>query len=131
MAYSESRQFPRFPISYQVKLVVEDRIIAFPSAIDLSMGGILVSGDHHLNIGTECGVAILLGKGEPGRRVVTRGTVVRVDTRGTALAFSRALDASSADSLRTLIGSLSAGGEPQPESAKAVDPNLDDSCPAR
>jgi hypothetical protein len=131
MAYSESRQFSRFPISYQVKLVVEDRIIAFSSAIDLSMGGILVSGDHHLTLGTECGVAILLGKGDPGRRVVTRGTVVRVDTRGTALAFSRALDAASADSLRTLIGSLGAGGEPRPESAKAVDPNRDDSCPAR
>ncbi|HJW72472.1 MAG TPA: PilZ domain-containing protein [Geothrix sp.] len=131
MAYSESRQFPRFPISYQVKLVVEDRIIAFSSAIDLSMGGILVSGDHHLNIGTECGVAILLGKGEPGRRVVTRGTVVRVDTRGTALAFSRTLDASSADSLRTLIGSLTSGVEPELEPIKPPDPNHGDSRPGR
>lgn len=131
MAYSESRQFPRFPISYQVKLVVEDRIIAFSSAVDLSLGGILVSGDHHLAIGTECGVAILLGKGEPGRRVVTRGTVVRVDARGTALAFLKVLDASSEDSLRTLIGSLSTGAAPSPEPTQAPRPSLDGSCPAR
>lgn len=123
MPFPHNRQFPRFSISYQVKLVVEDRIIALPSALNLSMGGILVTGDHHLPIGTECGVAILLGEGDPGRRVVTRGIVVRVDARGTALAFSRGLDASSEQSLRTLILSL------QPEDERQAEPpEFDDSC---
>jgi hypothetical protein len=121
MPFAQKRQFPRLAISYQVKLVVEDQIIVFASAIDLSMGGIMVEGDHHLPLGTECGVAILLGKGEPGRRVVTRGTVVRVDARGTAIAFSRVLDASSESSLQLLLRSLSQEKEPSSQSSQNLD----------
>lgn len=104
--HPENRQFRRLPIAYQVKLVAEDRIIAYPSALDLSMGGILVGGREQLPVGSQCGVVILLADGEAGRRVVARGTVVRSDTRGTAIAFSKALDANSEDSLRILIRSL-------------------------
>jgi hypothetical protein len=103
---TEQRRSHRIPISYQVKLVVADQIIAFRSALDLSMGGILLGGNGQIPVGTECGVAILLGGNEPGRRVVTRGTVVRVDGRGTAIAFNRDLDPSGEESLRLLIGSL-------------------------
>jgi hypothetical protein len=111
-APSDQRQFPRIPISYRVKLVVEDRIIAFPSAINISLSGILVNGAERLPLGTECGVAILLEEAEAGKRVVTRGTVVRSDSRGMAIAFSRVLDANSLESLRALIRSLSPDAAP-------------------
>ena len=113
----EARQFRRVPIGYQVKLVADDRIIAYPRAINLSMGGILLDGPAQLPIGSHCGVAILFASVEAGRRVVARGTVVRTDRQGMAIAFSRALDPESEDSLRRLIHSLAPGAEEplQPE----------------
>lgn len=56
----EHRQHRRIPIAYQVKLVVDDRIIAYPRAVNLSMGGILLQGQDYLPVGSSCGVAILL-----------------------------------------------------------------------
>jgi hypothetical protein len=102
----EKRQHRRIPTTYQVKLVVEDQIIAYPSALDLSMGGILVDSRKLLPLGSPCGVAILLADREIGQRVVARGTVVRSDARGLAIDFSKALDAGSEASLRALIHSL-------------------------
>jgi hypothetical protein len=107
----EERHFRRVPIDYQVKLVADDRIIAYPRAINLSMGGILLSGPARLPMGSHCGVAILFASPEAGRRVVARGTVVRTDGQGMAIAFSKALDPASEDSLRRLIHSLEPGAE--------------------
>ncbi|MBI1751928.1 MAG: PilZ domain-containing protein [Acidobacteria bacterium] len=106
---TEHRRHRRVPIAYQVKLVADDRIIAYPQAVNLSLGGILLKGRDRLPVGTQCGVAILMSPGEPGGHVVARGTVVRNDERGMAIAFSRALDASSEAALRQLIETL--GGE--------------------
>ncbi len=102
----ETRQYQRVPITYQVKLVVEDRIIAYPKAINLSLGGILLEGRELLEVGSQCGVAILLANGDAGGRVVARGTVVRNDGHGMAIAFSKALDKGSLASLKELIESL-------------------------
>jgi hypothetical protein len=103
----EQRQHPRVPIAYRVKVVTPDRIIAFPKAINISLGGILIGGSDRLPVGTSCGVAILLEEAESGRRVVTRGTVVRSDASGMAIQFSRELEASGLEALRTLIRSVS------------------------
>ena len=108
---SPERQYRRIPIAYQVKVIADDRIIVYSKAINLSMGGILVSARDQLPIGSHCGVAILLVDGEPGRRVVTRGTVMRTDQHGMAIAFSKALDPESEEALRWLIHSLSPGAE--------------------
>jgi hypothetical protein len=115
----EERQYRRIPIAYQVKVIAENRMIVYPAAVNLSMGGLLVRGPEHLPVGTPCGVAILFGKGEPGRRVVARGTVARSDAQGMAIAFSRALDATSEDSLRMLIRSLDPGAEDAIEAGKS------------
>lgn len=101
----EQRQHPRVPITYRVKVVTSDRIIAFPRAINLSMGGILIGGSDRLPVGTSCGVAILLEESEAGRRVVTRGTVVRSDAAGMAIQFSRELEPGGVEALKALIQS--------------------------
>jgi glycosyltransferase involved in cell wall biosynthesis len=105
----EQRQSRRVPIAYKVKLVAEDQMITYPTALNLSMGGILLSGPGRLPEGSHCGVAILLADGGTGRRIVARGTVVRNDAQGMAIAFSKALDRHSEDSLRALIHSLDPG----------------------
>jgi hypothetical protein len=107
----EERQFERIPIGYQVKLVADDRIIAYPRAVNISMGGILLRGPAHLPVGSHCGVAILLADADAGRRVVARGTVVRTDQLGIAISFSKALDPESENALRWLIQSLAPGAE--------------------
>ncbi len=105
--FPEHRRYARFPIAYEVKLIVEDRIIAYPMAIDLSLGGIrLDGGGNGLAVGTACGVAILL---EDGRNVVARGVVVRVDAQGVAIDFSKALEAASERALLGLLQSLGPG----------------------
>jgi len=116
----ELRQFPRIPVNYRVKLVSPDRIIAFSSAIDISMGGILVNGQDRLDVGVECGVAILLENAETGKRVVTRGTVVRSDAYGMAIKFSKVLDPASSEALKMLIRSLCAGADRPNESHPRV-----------
>ncbi|MDR3683370.1 MAG: PilZ domain-containing protein [Geothrix sp.] len=122
--FPEERQYRRIPITYQVKVVTDDRIIVYSKAINLSLGGILVSGRDQLPEGSHCGVAILLVEGEPGRRVVARGTVVRTDQQGMAIAFSKALDPESEKSLRWLIRSLSPGAEDAlpPPAEKKMEP---------
>ena len=121
---AEARQYRRIPVVYQVKVVAEDRIIAYPEAINLSMGGILVGGREQLPVGSHCGVAILLADDETGRRIVARGTVVRTDQMGMAITFSKALDPGSEASLRWLIRTLKPGAEesitPQPGAAQAA-----------
>lgn len=102
----EQRRSRRVPISYQVKLVAEDQLISYASAVNVSLSGILLRGPVRLPVGSQCGVAILIADGGMGQRIVTRGTVVRDDPEGLAIAFSRSLDPLSADSLRALIQSL-------------------------
>ena len=107
----DARQYPRIPMAHEVKLVAEDRIIACPRALNLSLGGILVEGVKGLPVGSDCGVAILLVNGDPGRRVVARGTVVRSDAQGLAIDFSRSLDPVSQRALQMLIHSLEPASE--------------------
>jgi hypothetical protein len=105
-----------------VKVVSEDRIIAYPSAINLSLSGILVGGPERLPVDSPCGVAILLESAEAGKRIVTRGRVVRADSTGMAIAFTRDLEPASLEALKALIRSL------QAETDLALDP-CDQPCP--
>ncbi len=123
----DARQHRRVPLGFQVKLVAEDRIIAFPTARNVSLGGILLDGPEGLEVGTPCGVAILLVNGEPGKRVVARGTVVRADAHGMAIAFTKALDPESARSLQLLLRTLPAS---QHEAEDFLDEGSDSEGPA-
>ena len=110
------RLSPRVPIDCRVRLVADDRIIAYPYALNLGMGGIFVDGPDRLPLGSACGVAILLANAAAGQRVVARGTVVRSDARGMAIAFSKALDPESERALGNLVRSLALPADWDPES---------------
>jgi len=121
----EHRRTCRVPISYQVKLVSEDQLITYASAVNLSLGGMLLRGSARLPIGSQCGVAILIADGGMGQRIVTRGTVVRDDAQGLAIAFSKTLAPSSEEALRALLRSLDQPPEAQPSSRQgATEPIL-------
>ncbi len=106
---SNQREFLRIPATYRVKVVAPNQIIELTRVMNISLGGILIGGPERLPVGSSCGVAILLDNAEAGKRIVTRGTVVRSDGDGMAIAFSRDLDADSLEALRILIGSAFPG----------------------
>lgn len=100
------RNAVRIPIGYQIKVVTDDEMVAFSSALNISSGGVLLAPIPGLPVGGRCGVVIFLLDGELGRRVVASGIVVRSDDRGTAIQFHKGLNPESAEALETLLASL-------------------------
>lgn len=100
------RESDRHPVGYRVKVVTPDQMISFTAARNISKGGILLTPPPALEVGTRCGVAIFLTDSEEGRRVVAYGTVVRSDSRGNAIQFTKDLDKDSKAVLDDLLASL-------------------------
>lgn len=109
---SQQRIFPRVPISYRVKVVTDDQIIAYASALNVSMGGLLFQPTPSLPVGRPCGVVIFLMDQETGKRIVARGIVIRSDARGTAIQFTKGPEKDNHDLLEALVQSHSAEGSP-------------------
>ncbi|GLH68930.1 hypothetical protein GETHPA_04630 [Geothrix rubra] len=103
------RAFPRVPIGYRVKVVTDDHMIAYASALNVSQGGLLLEATPALPVGRPCGVAIFLMDQETGKRIVARGVVVRSDALGTAIQFTKALEADNRALLEALIHSRTPG----------------------
>lgn len=103
------RAFPRVPIGYRVKVVTDDQMIAYASALNVSLGGLLVDPTPALPVGRLCGIAIFLMERETGKRIVARGIVVRSGPRGTAIQFTQALEAESRALMEALIRSRTPG----------------------
>lgn len=103
------RAYPRVPIGYRVKVVTDDHMIAYASALNVSLGGLLLEATPTLPVGRPCGIAIFLMDHETGKRIVARGVVVRSDATGTAIQFTKALEADNRALLETLIHSRTPG----------------------
>ena len=109
---SQPRAFPRIPIAYRVKVVTDDQMIAYASARNISLGGLLFEPTPALPVGRPCGIAIFLMDQETGKRIVARGIVVRSDALGTAIQFEKPLDRTSGELLETLVHSHRPEGDP-------------------
>lgn len=103
---ANQRTAPRVPIGYRIKVITDDEMVAFSSALNISAGGLLVAPMASLPVGGRCGVVIFLLDGELGKRVVAKGTVIRTDELGTAIQFLPGLNPESREALDTLIASL-------------------------
>ncbi len=106
---TEHRATSRVPIGYRVKVVTDDEMIAYASALNVGLGGLLLEPTPSLPVGRPCGVVIFLMDLETGKRVVARGIVVRSDVRGTAIQFTKALEPASRELLEALIHSRTPG----------------------
>ena len=105
-ATHNQRKAPRVPIGYQIKVVTEDEMVAYSSALNISTAGLLLTPLPGLSVGARCGVVIFLLDRELGKRVVAKGTVVRSDELGTAIQFQHGLNSESLEALETLVASL-------------------------
>jgi hypothetical protein len=106
---TEHRASSRVPIGYQVKVVTDDQMIAYASALNVGLGGLLLEPTPALPVGRPCGIAIFLMDSETGKRIVARGVVVRSDAAGTAIQFTKALEAESRALMEALIHSHTPG----------------------
>jgi hypothetical protein len=109
------RKFTRVPIGYRVKVMAEERTIACPSAINLSMNGILVRAPEGLPLGTSCYVIIFVLEDGVETKILAWGTVVRENAEGMAIRFAKILGHDGANQLRKLVLLKCA----DPESAKS------------
>lgn len=115
MNYSPNkRQYTRVPIAYRVKVMAEERTIQCPSAVNISMNGILVQAPERLPIGTSCYLVIFLLAEGVESKILAWGTVVRECPEGMAIRFSRILGQDGLELLRNLVLLRS----PDPEQAK-------------
>jgi len=97
------RKFTRVPIAYRVKVMAEERTIACPSAINISMNGILVRAAEGLPLGTACYVIIFMLENGTETKILALGTVVRDNVEGLAIRFSKILGKDGPELLRSLV----------------------------
>ena len=98
-APAEHRSSDRVPIGNRVKVMSNGKIVAYLVAINLSMGGILLSAQPNLRVGSSYEVAIQ--NGAEGSGVQAKGIVVRNDDHGTAVQFASLLPKSSFETVVT------------------------------
>ncbi len=96
---TNQRTFERIPFSQRVKVVSTGRMVAYTLAINIGMGGVLLSSASapRLPIGSQCQVAIPSGEGSP--RLVADGIVIRSDLAGTAVQFLKTIESNNFDSI--------------------------------
>lgn len=111
-AREELRASVRVPVSNHVKVVNKGRSAMYALAVNLSMGGLLLSASPAMAVGSPCRLHIL-PNGATGPKIVVEGTVVRNDAHGVAVKFNAPLAestyerfaAQSPAEARTLLGS--------------------------
>jgi hypothetical protein len=96
---AEHRSSDRVPIANRVKVMSNGKIVAYLVAINLSMGGILLSAQPNLRVGSSYDVAIQ--NGVEGAGVLAKGVVVRNDDHGTAVQFASQLPKSDFETVAT------------------------------
>ncbi len=111
---ANQRQFTRVPIGYRVKVMAEEKTLACPSAINISMSGILVRATEGLPLGTGCYVIIFMLEAGRETKILAWGTVVRHTPEGLAIRFGQILGKDGLEDLKHLVLIKS----PDPEKAK-------------
>lgn len=100
---SNQRKFTRVPIGYRVKVMTEDKTIVCPSAINISMNGILVRSPERLAVGTQCHIIIFVLEDGSETKILAWGTVVRDNADGLAIRFSQILGKDGPERMRSLV----------------------------
>jgi len=97
------RKFTRVPIGYRVKVMAEERTLVCPSAINISMNGILLRATDRLPLGTVCYIIIFVLEHGTETKILAWGTVVRDYPEGMAIRFSQILGKEGKERLRDLV----------------------------
>lgn len=94
---TNEREFDRLPVQNKVKVIGKGRMGMYAIAINMSLGGVLLSATPALPVGSRCDVTLFDG-GE--HSILAKGTVVRSNAEGTAIRFVSTL---AEDHLKALV----------------------------
>lgn len=100
---ANQRKFTRVPIGYRVKVMAEAKTILCPSAVNISMNGILVRAPEHLPLGTACHVIIFVLEDGTETKILAWGAVVRDNAEGMAIRFTQIHGKDGPERLRDLV----------------------------
>jgi len=107
----DSRTCGRIPIAKPVQVVSKGRAASYALAINIGLGGLLLSASPALPVGSQCKLAIPPADDSRGDRLLVEGTVIRNDSHGMAVQFARQLENSTFEAIAkpeppSLMGSL-------------------------
>ncbi len=100
---ANQRKFTRVPIGYRVKVMAEEKTLVCPSAVNISMNGILVRTPERLPLGTACHVIIFILEDGSETKILAWGTVVRDNAEGMAIRFTQIHGKDGPERLRDLV----------------------------
>lgn len=98
---SDKREFTRVPITFEVRLTIEGKVLDRARIKDLSMKGMLVLTEDRFPLGTPCEAVITLVEGEVEIR--TSGVVAAENPLGFGMEFSTIDGLESYIHLRNLV----------------------------
>ena len=110
---SNRRAFTRIPIAFRVKILTEDATLASSTALNLSLGGLLVQTSRPLPLGTPCHVVLFVLEDGQEQKILAEGIVVREAADAVAIRFTRLMGDESRSRLERLV--LHRSPDPQQE----------------
>ena len=110
---SNRRAFTHIPIAFRVKILTEDATLASSTALNLSLGGLLVQTSRPLPLGTPCHVVLFVLEDGQEQKILAEGIVVREAADAVAIRFTRLMGDESRSRLERLV--LHRSPDPQQE----------------
>lgn len=99
---ADPRIFSRISLDRGARISIEGRTPFHAEIVNLSMSGLLLKTEEHLEPGIECRVSIPLTENEE-MRIEAQAAVVRPTTGGFAVNFTKLLGVESYNHLRSLL----------------------------
>ncbi len=100
---SERRAFTRVPLAYRVRILTEEHTFGSSTALNLSLGGMLVQLPQPLPLGTRCHIVLFMVEDGEDQKILAEGIVVRSSDTTVAIRFTRLLGPQSRERLEHLI----------------------------
>jgi hypothetical protein len=97
------REFTRVPFHITVELTHNQAPPLTCQVRDISLNGLYLVCEHPLPVGSECRVALLLGRAEEPIQITASGTVTRVDDSGMGVEITEIIGLESFEHLRNLV----------------------------
>lgn len=88
----DSRACERIPIAKPVQVVTRGRASSYALAINLSLGGLLLSAAPPLPVGSQCKLVIPSAGDTTLEKILVEGIVIRNDSHGMAVRFFNQLE---------------------------------------
>jgi hypothetical protein len=95
----DSRACGRISIRKPIQVVTRGKAVSYALAINIGLGGLLLSAAPSLPVGSSCKLAIPPAGDLLGANILLEGTVIRSDSNGLAVRFATLLEGSTLEAI--------------------------------